>query len=177
MKRCWEVMADKLSKSRLELGLRRSPGDGVAAKADFSNFLRNLAPDFLQYFNRDQKTLTRRRHNEESNCHPCLLRADCAAGICAASETNNNYHESVTVTGTVVKITTEEGAAASYQPAKTLVVRADGSNNPGSYVLKGPGHVVNKAGEVIKTTIKPGARVRVYYANMGDSRVVDHAGF
>jgi hypothetical protein len=82
--------------------------------------------------------------------------------------------ERVTVTGTVVKMTTEEGAAASYQPAKTLVVREDGSNNPGSYVLKGPGHVVNKAGEVIKAAIKPGARVRVYYANMGGSRVVDH---
>jgi hypothetical protein len=82
--------------------------------------------------------------------------------------------ESVTVTGTVVKMTTEEGAAASYQPAKTLVVREDSSNKPGSYVLKGPGHVVNKAGEVIKTAIKPGARVRVYYANVGDSRVVDH---
>ena len=82
--------------------------------------------------------------------------------------------ESVTVTGTVIKMTTEEGAAASYQPAKTLVVREDGSNNPGSYVLKGPGHVVNKAGEVIQTAIKPGTRVRVYYTNMGDSRVVDH---
>src|SRR4029434_5530563 len=82
--------------------------------------------------------------------------------------------EPVTVTGTVVKMTTEEGAAASYQPAKTLVVREDSSNKPGTYVLKGPGHVVNKAGEVIKTAIKPGARVRVYYANMGDSRVVDH---
>jgi hypothetical protein len=33
----------------MELGLCRSPRDGVAAKADFSNFLRNLAPDFLQY--------------------------------------------------------------------------------------------------------------------------------
>ena len=82
--------------------------------------------------------------------------------------------EPITVTGTVVKMTTEEGAAASYQPAKTLVVREDGSNNPGSYVLKGPGHVVNKAGEVIKTGIKPGARVRVYYANMGDLRMIDH---
>jgi hypothetical protein len=82
--------------------------------------------------------------------------------------------EPVTVTGTVIKMTTEEGAAASYQPAKTLVVREDSSNSPGTYVLKGPGHVVNKAGEVIQTAIKPGARVRVYYANMGDSRVVDH---
>jgi hypothetical protein len=82
--------------------------------------------------------------------------------------------EPITVTGTVIKMTTEEGATANYQPFKTLVVRQDRSNTPGSYVLKGPGHVVNKNGEVIKTAIKPGARVRVYYVNMGDSRVVDH---
>ena len=82
--------------------------------------------------------------------------------------------ETVTVTGTIVKMTTEEGAAASYQPTKTLVVREDSSNAPGTYVLKGPGHVVDKAGKVIQTAIKPGARVRVYYVNEGDSRMVDH---
>jgi hypothetical protein len=82
--------------------------------------------------------------------------------------------ETVTVTGTIVKMTTEEGAAASYQPTKTLVVREDSSNTPGTYVLKGPGHVVDKAGKVIQTAIKPGARVRVYYINEGDSRMVDH---
>jgi hypothetical protein len=82
--------------------------------------------------------------------------------------------EPITVTGTIIKTTTEEGAAANYQPFKTLVVREDRSNTPGSYVLNGPGHVVNKNGEVIKTAIKPGTRVRVYYINMGDSRVIDH---
>lgn len=82
--------------------------------------------------------------------------------------------ETVTVTGTIVKMTTEEAAAASYQPTKTLVVREDSSNTPGTYVLKGPGHVVDKAGKVIQTAIKPGARVRVYYINEGDSRMVDH---
>jgi hypothetical protein len=82
--------------------------------------------------------------------------------------------EPITVTGTIIKMTTEEGAAANYQPFKTLIVREDRSNAPGSYVLKGPGHVVNKNGEVIKTAIKPGTHVRVYYVNMGDSRVVDH---
>ena len=71
--------------------------------------------------------------------------------------------EPITVTGTIIP-TPEEGAAAAYQPAKTLVVREDRSNNPGRYVLNGRGHVVNKAGEVIQTAIKPGARVRVYYA-------------
>ena len=82
--------------------------------------------------------------------------------------------EPITVTGTLIKMTTEEGAAASYQPFKTLVVREDGSNTPGSYVIRGPGHVMNKAGEPIRTAIKPGTRVRVYYVNTGNSRVVDH---
>ena len=82
--------------------------------------------------------------------------------------------EPVQVTGTIIRTPTEDGAAASYQPAKTLVVREDSSNTPGTYVLKGPGHVVDKAGKVIQTAIKPGARVRVYYVNEGDSRMVDH---
>jgi len=82
--------------------------------------------------------------------------------------------EPITVTGTIIKMTTEEGAAASYQPFKTLVVREDSSNSPGSYVLSGPGHVLNKAGEIVQTAIKPGSRVRIYYANMGDLRIVDH---
>ena len=81
--------------------------------------------------------------------------------------------EAVTVTGTIIKMTSEEGSAANYQPVRTLVVREDRSNTPGSYVLNGRGHVVNKKGEVIQTAIKPGTRVHIYYANVGDSRIVD----
>ena len=81
--------------------------------------------------------------------------------------------EEVTVTGAVIKMTSEEGSAANYQPTKTLVVREDRSNTPGSYVLNGRGRVVNKNGEVIQTAIKPGTRVHIYYANVGDSRMVD----
>ena len=82
--------------------------------------------------------------------------------------------EAVTVTGTIIKMTTEEGSAANYQPVRTLVVREDRSNTAGSYVLNGPGHVVDKNGEVIRTAIKPGAHVRIYYAQTGDLRTVDH---
>jgi len=82
--------------------------------------------------------------------------------------------ETVTVTGTMIRTTTEGGTAASYQPAKTLVVLEDRSNSPGRYVLNGPGHVVNKNGEVVQTAIKPGTRVRVFYVNTGGTRVVDH---
>ena len=81
--------------------------------------------------------------------------------------------EEVTVTGAIIKMTSEEGSAANYQPVKTLVVRDDRSNTPGSYVLNGRGHVVNKKGEAIQTAIKPGTRVHIYYANVGDSRMVD----
>jgi len=80
--------------------------------------------------------------------------------------------EPITVTGTFSAI--EEGTAASYQPAKTLVVRTDDSNNLQRYVLYGTGLIYNKLGQVVKTPIKPGTRVRVYYTEMGETRVVDH---
>ena len=82
--------------------------------------------------------------------------------------------EEITVTGAVIKMTSEEGSAASYQPAKTLVVLEDQTNIPGTYILNGSGHVVNRKGEVIHTAIKPGAKGQIYYANVGDSRMVDH---
>jgi hypothetical protein len=104
----------------------------------------------------------------------CLLIAPLAfAQTSSKSKRQGPTTESITVTGSIITTTTEEGAAASYQPFKTLVVREDRSNKPGRYVLNGPGHVVNKAGEVVQTAIKPGSRVRVYYVNTGDSRVVD----
>ena len=81
--------------------------------------------------------------------------------------------ESITVTGTIIP-TPEEGAATAYQPAKTLVVREDGSKHPGRYVLNGPGHVVDKAGRIVQTAIRPGTRVLIYYTAAGDLRVVDH---
>ena len=81
--------------------------------------------------------------------------------------------EPIEVTGSMIRMMIAEGAAASYQPAKTLVVREDNANNPGRYVLNGRGHVVNKAGEIVETAIKPGTRVRVYYADMGDLRMID----
>ena len=82
--------------------------------------------------------------------------------------------EPIEVTGTIIRTMIAEGAAASYQPRKTLIVREDNADNPGRYVLNGRGHVVNKAGEIVQTAIKPGTRVRVYYANVGDLRTIDH---
>jgi len=87
-----------------------------------------------------------------------------------ARQTTTTIEQPVTVTGAIITAP-EEGLAASYQPFKTLVICKD---TPGRYVLDGPGHVVDRNGQAIQTAIKPGAHVQVYYANMGDLRMIDH---
>jgi hypothetical protein len=103
----------------------------------------------------------------------CALLTPLAFAQPNAKEKKQETTEPITVTGTIL-MTTEDGSAANYQPVRTLVVREDRSNAPGSYVLSGPGHVLNKNGQAIRTAIKPGAHVRIYYAQAGDLRMVDH---
>jgi uncharacterized cupin superfamily protein len=86
------------------------------------------------------------------------------------TNTTTATEQAITVTGTTM-ITSEEGSAAIYQPFKTLVVNKD---TPGRYVLNGPGHVVNRKGEVVRTAIKAGTRVRVYYASTDGVRTIHH---
>ncbi|HEX9422000.1 MAG TPA: hypothetical protein VF899_02075 [Pyrinomonadaceae bacterium] len=104
----------------------------------------------------------------------CLLLAPLAFAQPNSTNKKQTTAEPVTVTGAVIKMTTEEGAAASYQPIKTLVIREDNSKSAARYVLNGRGRVLNKAGQAVQTAIKPGARVRVYYANTSDLRMIDH---
>ena len=99
----------------------------------------------------------------------CALFAPLAFAQTKATTTN----ETITVTGRIVT-ESSEGAATNYQPRKTLVIREDKSDKPGRYVLNGRGNVVDKRGDVVKTAVKPGTRVRVYYTNVGDQRVIDH---
>jgi hypothetical protein len=104
----------------------------------------------------------------------CLLLAPLAFAQPSSTNKKQTTTEPVTVTGAIIKMTVQDGAAASYQPLRTLVVREDKSNYPGRYVLDGPGRVVDKTGKVVQTAIKPGARVRVYYAHTSDFRAIDH---
>jgi hypothetical protein len=103
-----------------------------------------------------------------------LLLAPLAFAQPSSTNKKQTTTEAITVTGAVIKMTAEDGAAASYQPLRTLVVREDKSNYPGRYVLDGPGRIVDKTGKVVQTAIKPGARVRVYYAHTSDFRAIDH---
>jgi hypothetical protein len=92
----------------------------------------------------------------------CVLIGPLAFAYTSSTHKRHARHatttmERITVTGTIIP-TPEEGAATAYQPVKTLVVREDRPNNPGPYVLNGPGHAVDKWGRVVQTAIKPGTR-------------------
>src|SRR5436190_22771063 len=73
-------------------------------------------------------------------------------------QTTTAIEQPITVTGTIIKMTTREGSAASYQPFKTLVVREERSYSACRYVLNQPGRVYNKNGEVIQTVMNPATR-------------------
>jgi hypothetical protein len=79
--------------------------------------------------------------------------------------------EGVMVTAPI--IASEGGSVASYQPAGTLVVRTD-TANPERFDLPGPGLVYDKFGRPVTTSIKPGTRVRIFYADLVPMRTVDH---
>src|SRR6266545_4397931 len=104
----------------------------------------------------------------------CLLLAPLAFAQPSSTNKKQTTTEPVTVTGAVIKMTTEEGAAASYQPIKTLVIREDNSKSAARYVLNGRGRVLDKPGQAVQTAIKPGARVRVYSANTSYLRMIYH---
>jgi hypothetical protein len=108
----------------------------------------------------------------------CVLIASLAF---ARTTTNHTRHyrtrtaitsvEGVTVTAPI--IASEGGSVASYQPAGTLVIRTD-SANPERFDLPGRGLVYDKFGRTVTTSIKPGTRVRIFYADLGPERTVDH---
>ena len=78
--------------------------------------------------------------------------------------------ESTTTTTT----TSSDGVVTTFEPGKTIVIRRTGVTDPISYMLGKTVRFVNKAGATIEAaTIKPGARVHVYYDGEGETRVVN----
>jgi hypothetical protein len=82
--------------------------------------------------------------------------------------------QGVTVSAPNVTTAVESGEAASYQPSKTLVIRETAARDPGRYVLEGPNHILNSKGEIVRTKIGPGTRVRVHFASANGVRTIDH---
>src|SRR5688500_5362944 len=112
-----------------------------------------------------------------------LILACAAIAPFAFAQTSTTTTESTTTTkkpvatettATTTTTTSTEGTVATFEPGKTIVVRKVGVTDPISYVLGKTVKFVNKTGATIEaSTIKPGARVHVYYDGEGDARVVN----
>ena len=78
--------------------------------------------------------------------------------------------EPTTTTQTTTTYTA--GTVTTYEPGKTIVVK--GGEGPVSFALGTAARIVNGAGHVVTSALKPGQRVHVYYTGTGETRVVDH---
>jgi hypothetical protein len=63
------------------------------------------------------------------------------------------------------------GTIRTYQAGKTIVV--DTTQGPVSFAMGSSARIVNNAGKVVASELKPGQRVRVYYTGTDQNRAVD----
>ena len=74
---------------------------------------------------------------------------------------------------TTTTTTYTDGTVTSYEPGSRIIVRKQGVTDPISYTIGKTVRFVNKAGREIKSAIKPGARVHVYYTGTGETQIVE----
>jgi len=75
-------------------------------------------------------------------------------------------------TATETTATYTAGTVTTYKPGKTIVVESN--LGAATFALGTAARIVNWAGHVVTSALKPGQRVRVYYTGTGETRVVDH---
>jgi len=100
----------------------------------------------------------------------CALVAPVAFAQTSTTTTEQTTTEPTTTIQTTT--TTTAGTVTTYEPGKTIVVKSD--EGPVSFALGTAARIVNGAGHVVKSALRPGQRVHVYYTGTGETRVVDH---
>jgi YD repeat-containing protein len=99
----------------------------------------------------------------------CALAAPFAFAQTTTTTTEQTATQPTTTTETTTTYTA--GTVTTYEPAKTIVVKSD--QGPVSFALGTAAHIVNGAGKVVTSTLRPGERVKVYYTGTGNTRVVE----
>ncbi len=102
----------------------------------------------------------------------CALIAPLAFAQTSTTTTEQTTTATQPTTTTETTTTYTAGTVTTYEPGKTIVVKSD--QGPVSFALGTAARVVNGAGHVVKSALRPGQRVRVYYTGAGDTRAVEH---
>src|SRR5207247_8846558 len=66
------------------------------------------------------------------------------------------------------------GTVRKYEPGRTIMI--DSTQGPLSFALGASARIVNNAGGVVTSALKPGERVRGYYTGTGEHRVIERGG-
>src|SRR5438132_8208806 len=102
----------------------------------------------------------------------CALIAPLAFAQTSTTTTEQTTTATQPTTTTETTTTYTAGTVTTYEPSKTIVVKSD--QGPVSFALGTAARIVNGAGNVVTSALKPGQRVRVYYTGTGETRVVNH---
>ena len=101
----------------------------------------------------------------------CALTAPLAFAQTSTTTTEQTTTATQPTTTTETTTTYTAGTVTTYEPGKTIVVKS--GEGPVSFALGTTARIVNGAGNVVKSALKPGQRVHVYYTDAGETRVVD----
>ena len=101
----------------------------------------------------------------------CGLIAPLAFAQTSSTSTEQTTTTTQPTTTTQTTTTYTAGTVTTYEPGKTIVVRS--GEGPVSFALGTAARIVNGAGHVVKSALRPGQRVHVYYTGTGETRAVD----
>jgi len=99
----------------------------------------------------------------------CALATPLAFAQVSTTTTEQTTTQPTTTTETTTTYTA--GTVTTYEPAKTIVVKSD--QGPVSFALGTAAHIVDGAGKVVSTALRPGQHVRVYYTGPVEHRTVE----
>ena len=101
----------------------------------------------------------------------CGLIAPLAFAQTSSTSTEQTTTTTQPTTTTETTTTYTAGTVTTYEPGKTIVVKSE--KGPVSFAVGTAARIVNGAGHVVKSALRPGQRVHVYYTGTGEMRAVD----
>jgi len=101
----------------------------------------------------------------------CALTAPLAFAQTSTTTTEKTTTNTQPTTTTQTTTTSTAGTVTTYTPGKTIVVQSN--QGPVSFALGTTARIVDGAGHVVTSALKPGQRVRVYYTGRDENRAVE----
>jgi hypothetical protein len=99
----------------------------------------------------------------------CALLAPLAFAQVSTTTTEQTTTQPATTTQTTTTYTA--GTVTTFEPGKTIVVKSE--EGPVSFALGTAAHIVNGAGKVVTSALRPGQHVRVFYTGPVEHRTVE----